>query len=239
MSKIKTILIDDEPDAISSLLYELNEFPEIEVISSFTDVSLAEQFILKNSPQLIFLDIHMPMLTGIEFLKKYPRKTFEVIFTTAHVKHAYEAYKNEIIDYLLKPVSQTDLRIAINKYFKKVQEKKQLIEFERIKTNKIIAVNLGNKERIVNYNEIIYCAAEGNYTHLFLTTGERLFITHKIKYFDEHLGNRFFRIHKSYLVNLEQIHFFDKKKNLIHLKSLNPLPLSRLKRKEFISLLNK
>lgn len=239
MNRIKTIVIDDEQNAISSLLYELQECPEIELLASFTEVDKAEDFIASTPPDLLFLDIHMPILNGISFLKKYPHRPFEVIFTTAHIEHAFEAYKNEIIAYLLKPVSVSDIKETLSKYHKKINEKRILVDYEKNKKNKIIALNLGNKERLIQLNDILYCEAQGNYTSLFLINGERLFITHKLKYFEEQLGVNFFRIHKSYLVNLEEVLYFDKKQNLIHLKQLKPLPISRLKRREFIELLKK
>lgn len=239
MIKIKTILIDDEQNAISSLLYELNEIAEIEVVACFTDASKAAIFI-KNEPlDLAFLDIHMPKLSGIDFLKMYPNRAFEVIFTTAHIEHAFEAYKNEIIDYLLKPISLEEIKNALKKYDKKVKERKIIQEFEELKISKNITLNLGAKERSLQIDEILYCKADGNYTHLFLNSGEHLFVTQKIKFFEGLLGKSFYRIHKSYIINMNQIYFFDKKNNLVHLKGISPLPISRLKRTEFLQLYKK
>lgn len=95
MNTVKTVIIDDEKDAISSLLFEIEELPEIVVVNIFIDLSTAESFLKTQSVDLVLLDIHMPEMNGISFLRKFTHRKFKVVYTTAHVEHAFEAYKNE------------------------------------------------------------------------------------------------------------------------------------------------
>ena len=216
MKLIKTILIDDEPRGISSLqkLLELH-CPETEVVGSCTSVDTAKDMILKLQPDLVFLDIAMPVKNGFELLKEISNPTFEVIFVSAHDQFMIDAFHFSAIDYLLKPIDEDLLVTAVQHAGKRIHEKTNGQKIEALIHNmknqhKLYAMKLCLHSikgfLVVDLNDILYAESSGNYTNFYFTNRNMVCTTKSLSEYESLLEDAgFVRIHKSYIINLLHI----------------------------------
>tara|TARA_R110002049_G_scaffold109580_9_gene258473 strand:- start:1503 stop:2237 length:735 start_codon:yes stop_codon:yes gene_type:complete len=243
---LEAVLIDDEVKALQSLTWELTNFSnEIKVVASFTDPFEALSYLEKNKPDCLFLDIEMPVMDGFQFIQKIKNKDFPVIITTAYNQYAIKALKNEAIDYLLKPIDTDDLNDTIAK-IKKYNLKnntvsrleKILVNFNANSAQKRITLNTDGKLLFLDSDEILYAESDGNYSTIFLENGQKIVLTKKLKEVNELLPNEhFFRVHNSYVVNLNKIKEFIKTDGYVVLQSNHKIPVSRQKKSDFLDLL--
>lgn len=243
----KTVIIDDEKNSVEALekLLEIY-FPQLKVIESFTDPRLALEYVLANPPDLIFLDIQMPHLTGIDFIKKIPLDKSHVIFTTAYDQYAIDAIKLSAIDYLLKPIDTSDLKKSIDKIDQvnnlenNIQKLEHLISEYNKPTKKKLVIQLQNKTLFLTIKDILYLEADSNYTSIHMIDGSKHLTSKTIKYFQEKLENyNFFRPHQSFLINVIHIIEYDKTENNIILLDKKEIPVSKNKKENLSLLLNK
>ena len=209
---ITAILIDDEKDAIESLAWEIKTFcKEIKVIDSFTNPEEAISAINYLKPDCIFLDIEMPKIDGFQLLSHLKYRDFDLVITTAYDNYALKAFKENAIDYLLKPIDSDDLVKVVKKITKnKVNMElgfslKDLMQpFE--KKSKKIAIPLTGKIVFINIDDVCYCKSDGNYTTIYMNNGEKHLYSKKIKdVFDNFNSDEIIRVHQSYLVNINYI----------------------------------
>lgn len=243
---LEAVIVDDEIKALQSLSWELTNFSdEINVSASFTNPVEALAYLESNTPDCLFLDIEMPTMDGFQFIQKLTNKNFPVIITTAYNQYALQALKNEAIDYLLKPIDTDDLQVTIKK-IKKYNRKHStaekleqlLINFNLTSINKKITFNTDGKLLFLGRDEILYAESDGNYTTIFLTDGQKIVLTKKLKEVNALLpGDSFFRIHNSYIVNLDKIKEFLKTDGYVVLSSHHKIPVSRQKKSDFLDLL--
>ncbi len=243
---IEAILVDDEIKALQSLTWELTNFStEISIAASFTDPQEALSHLEENPPDCLFLDIEMPTMDGFQFIKKIKNKDFPVVITTAYNQYAIKALKNEAIDYLLKPIDTDDLKETIRK-IKKYNAKnftaerleKILLNFNSNKTQKKITLNTDGKLLFLESDEILYAESDGNYSTIFLTDGQKIVLTKKLKEVQALLPiESFFRIHNSYIINISKIKEFVKSDGYVILKSNHKIPVSRQKKSDFLDML--
>lgn len=201
--KVQCIIIDDEPLARALIEAHIDKIPNLEVIANCVNALEGFEVLKSRQVDLIFLDIQMPLLTGIEFLKSLSNPP-KVIFTTAYREYAIESYELEVVDYLLKPISFDRFFKAINKYFKTVdsQEKKEVEVSE--KDSGFMYVNANKKHHKVLFSEILY--AESLKDYIQIHTKEATIVTKdKISDFEKKLPKCFLRIHRSYIVNKDKI----------------------------------
>jgi two-component system LytT family response regulator len=216
MSKIKTILVDDEPRGLTSLekLLAMN-CPQAEVLACCQSADEAHEKILQLKPQLVFLDIDMPGKNGFDLLREFPEIHFEIIFITAHNIYMTQAFHFSAIDYLLKPVDDDLLKEAVNRAGKKIAEKSGNQSLEILMHN-VQHRNMPQKMKlcipslkgfqVVELLEIIYCEASGNYTNFYFTNRPVICASKPIHEYEALLSDcGFIRVHKSFLVNLEHI----------------------------------
>ena len=212
---IKTIIVEDEPNSRKTLTLMLNRFrEEIELIDVCSGPQEGMESIAKNKPQLVFLDIEMPEFNGFEMLKRIGTINFEVIFTTAYDQYAITAIRLSALDYLLKPIDEEDLRNAIEKCKKNLQQKKANEKYE------VLFNNLGNKNAmektiilsssdglsVIKTNDSIRCEASRRYTKFYLQNKETMLMSRPLKDYEELLPSTdFFRIHESHLINLNYL----------------------------------
>lgn len=240
---LHAIIIDDEPKAIQSLLWELSEFKnEIEVIATFTEPEKALNAIKETKIDCLFLDIEMPTMDGFQFLDQLESIDFAVVITTAYSEYAITALKKQAIDYLLKPIDSDDLRETIQK-IKKHSEKPLssnkfediLLRFNNKLSHKKITINTDGKLVFLDPMDIFYVASEGNYSTLFLSENKKIVVTKKLKEINELLPNDdFFRVHNSYIINLHKIKEFLKVDGYVILESGDKIPVSRQRKVEFL-----
>ncbi|GJM36107.1 MAG: DNA-binding response regulator [Saprospiraceae bacterium] len=243
---IKAVLVDDERHSVETLAWKLNQFcPKVEVVTQFTDSMEACEYLSKNPPELLFLDIEMPRLNGFELLEKLGTVPFDVIFTTAYDEFGIRAIKFSALDYLLKPVQKDELIEAVEKYTKKnthhLSSSQLEVLFSNIKeeaNGRPGKIALATKESIefVFPEEIIVCVSDSNYTMVHLQEGRKKLISRTLKDFESLLnGFSFFRVHHSYLANLNHIHEFIRADGgyLIMTNGMK-LPVARTRREELL-----
>ena len=229
MRDIKSIIIDDELNAIKTLKWEIDHLnSHIQVVESFTQIKKAIDYLTYNAQNidLVFLDIQMPTMDGFEFLERFTNRTFEVIFVTAYDEYAIKAIKESAVDYILKPVEPDELQMAIKKVFAKNNQ--------ITKHDKKITIPFEDKLMFLKPSDIIYCNSDGNYCKIH-THKQSYFISKTLKYVGELLPkSMFFRIHQSYIVNFKNIQAFDRSTNYVLLSNGKELPVSRSKRNDFL-----
>jgi two-component system LytT family response regulator len=233
--KLKTILVDDEILNLKNLEIILNEnFPEIEILGSFQTVIDAKLFIENNPIHLLFLDISIPIENGFDLLEYFPVRDFQVIFVTAHEDYAIQAIRVGAIDYLLKPILTSELRIAINK----VSQIYSLTNKPNTE-NKLTITYEGGKS-IIDFDEILYLKGFDNITTIYLTQNRKLTVAKTLKYFEAVLQTNFFRIHKSFIVNLKFVtKILTREAYFLELNEGTQLPISRRNYKDLNEVLNK
>ncbi|MET1258354.1 MAG: response regulator transcription factor [Flavobacteriaceae bacterium] len=243
---LEAVLVDDESKALESLSWELtNLSDEVTVIASFTDAHEALDYLEKNTPDCLFLDIEMPIMDGFQFIQNLKNKNFPVIITTAYNQYALKALKNEALDYLLKPIDTDDLNdtiLKIKKYNSKNYTAERLeqilVNFNAKSIDRKITINTDGKLLFLESEEILYVESDGNYSTLYLEDGQKLLLTKKLKEVNQLLPSEaFFRIHNSYVVNLGKIKEFLKTDGYVVLKSGHKIPVSRQKKSDFLDLL--
>lgn len=202
---IRTIAIDDEPLALQLVEGYIKKTPFLSLVSSFDNPLDAMDFLGNESIDLIFLDIHMPDLSGIEFTQILENRP-KIIFTTAYEKYALEGFKLEAVDYLLKPFSYEEFLVAA----KKAQK---LINLENTANHKIEANNeflflkSEYKIRRINFNEIKYIEGLKDYVKVFLQNDAKPILSlNSLKALEAKLpSEKFMRVHRSFIVNLGKI----------------------------------
>ena len=212
MSRIKTIIIEDEAPARDILRFYLTDFDEIEVIAECQDGFEGLKSISELKPDLVFLDIQMPKLSGFEMLEVLDDKPF-IIFTTAYDQYAIKAFELNAIDYLLKPYPKERLGEALKKAAVKISEgKTESPSYERLtKTHDLqgsitrIVTRKGNAINIIPVNQIKYIEAQDDYVMIYYTGGKAL-KQQTMKYYEDNLPESdFVRIHRSYIVRIEEV----------------------------------
>ncbi|MCB0457104.1 MAG: response regulator transcription factor, partial [Flavobacteriaceae bacterium] len=238
---IRTILIDDEPKALAILQNKIERFcPEIEIIVSTQYPKKGIELIKNLKPELLFLDVSMPEMTGFEMLQKIEKPKFEIIFETAYDDYAIEAINNCAIGYLVKPIDNEDLVKAVKNAAKSIQKKMAL------EKNQILIENLSIKKfqdkkaviptqdglEFIEINQILHCEGTEGYTKIHFKNRKPILssqsIGHFAKMFD---GQDFYLVHKSHLVNLYHIDKYLNEGSI--LIEHHKIPVSRNRRNEF------
>ena len=212
---IRTVVIEDEEHSRRMLLAMLQEHcRQINVVAEADSVETGLAAIAELKPQLVFLDIELKSTTSFEILEQLPEINFELVFTTGFDHYALKAIKFCAIDYLLKPIDLNELRVAVAKAEKRLNReylnKNLEVLVNNLKSssqnNHKIALSTLEGLLFVNVSDIIYCESSGPYTKFILKQADRIVTSRHLKEYENMLsGYEFFRIHKSYLVNLREI----------------------------------
>lgn len=243
---IKAIIIDDEFSAIKSLKWEIEKFcTGIEVTNFYTEPKKAISGINLLQPDCVFLDIEMPEMDGFQLLKHLNYRDFELIFTTAYDNYAIKAFKQNALDYLLKPIDSDDLVLAVERIKRKKEKnslgdelKKVLAQVRKDGLHKI-PLSFSNRTIYVEPEEIIYCKSDGNYTEVFLVDGKKEVLSKKLKDVESLINEScFLRVHNSYLVNLKHLKEFIKTDgSYLLLNDGTSIPVSRNKKANLLHFL--
>src|SRR4051794_21256006 len=202
MSKIKCIIVEDEPLAVKVLADYILQVPFLELQETFKDAILATDWLRHNNTDLIFLDIHLPRLKGMAFLKALTNPP-AVIITTAYHQYAIEGFDLNVTDYLLKPFGFDRFMIAVNKVKTAEAEKQHRLEIPDNKDH--LFLNVQKKKVKILFSEIVYIESQREYIRIVTTKKEYLskMSTHEI---EEILpANLFKRIHRSFIVSVSKI----------------------------------
>jgi two-component system LytT family response regulator len=242
---IRSIIVDDELKSRESLRILVEDYCEgVTVEATCQNVAEAEKAIHELKPDVVFLDIQLQRETGFDLLTKFKDFDFEVIFTTAYTEYAIKAFKFSAIDYLLKPIDIGELRRAIEKVAKNkdsaVTEKlKQLLQNLKNGSTENFKLALPTSDGLifVKVNDILYCEAHNNYTEIVMSDNKRYVVSRTLKEYDEMLGEQnFYRIHHSYLINLNGIKKYVRGEGgYVIMSNDKPLDVSKRRKEGFLS----
>lgn len=244
---IRAVIVDDEVSAIKSLQWEINAFcPWIEVCATYFAPQEAVKGIELIKPDCVFLDIEMPHMDGFQLLNSLKFRNFELIFTTAYDNYALQAFRENAVDYLLKPIDSDDLQIAAERVLdrkknNRLGEQLRILmqDMRKQPVSKRIPLSFVDKTIYVSSEKIIYCKSDGNYTEIFMEDGKKEVLSKKIKEVEALIDNSsFYRVHHSFLVNLGCVTEFVKSDGqYLILKDGSSIPVSRSKKAHLLELL--
>ncbi|CAN5805598.1 LytTR family DNA-binding domain-containing protein [soil metagenome] len=253
--KLRTLIVDDEALARENLELLLTaNCPEIEIIGLADSVKTAQKLIKEALPQLVFLDICMPSGTeGFDLLDSLPEKKFQVVFVTAFKDYALKAFHANAIHYILKPIDIDDLKAAVKKAVANQESFRNNTEnlssyirsLENLTkglnpalTPQRITINHAKGFKIVDPSDIIYLEGEGNYTKIYFSDGTQYIDTRSLGIYEDILDpKKFFRIHKSHIVNTLCVNeFLNNEGSFVIMKNGTRLTVSRLRLGGFLEL---
>lgn len=217
MKKIKCIIVDDEPLAVSLIGSYVEKVPFLELVFSTENPIEALEFIQKNEAELVFLDIQMPELTGINFMKIVGDK-MKYILATAYSEYALEGYEHNVVDYLLKPIS-------FDRFNKSILKAKERFPLDETKENSHFFVKSSGQQYRINFNEILYVESIKDYVNIKTETQEYI-VLDTLKSLENHLPENFARVHKSFILNIDKVKSIGLKK--VILISENEVPIGEI-----------
>lgn len=241
---IRTVIIDDEPDAVQFIESIISEYcPNIEVAGKAYSAREGVQMITDTHPDLVFLDVQMPHGSGFDLLSSFPDKSFDVIFITAYNHYAIQAIKFSAVDYILKPININEFIEAVNK----VEEKRANMEYKNLNYHALmenlkaakptkLAIPTADGIEYLNTGEIIRLEADRSYTWFFMTANRKYLVSRNLKEYQELLSDmNFFRPHNSHLINMEHVKKFVRHEGgYIEMTDNSTVPISRGKRDLFL-----
>ena len=233
---LKCLIVDDEPMARDVIRRYIDQVSSLQVAGEFGNAIDATLFLQANSVDLIFLDIRMPQLSGTDFVRSL-RNVPKIIFTTAHKEYAHEGFELDVVDYLLKPIRFDRFLRAVNKAFPSRQHDEeaalQAASPETKFAHPFIYLKVDRKMIKVMLDEILYIESDKDYVKIF-TTGSTILTRQTISSVEAMLSeNKFFRIHRSFIVSLARIKSFSNETVEIGNKEL---PIGKLYRNGFLKI---
>lgn len=228
------IIVDDEPLAREQMETLIKEVSQLEILAKFSNAPTALDFLKENEVDLIFLDIEMPMVTGLQFAAQLPRQTL-TIFTTAYPQYALKSYELDAIDYLLKPIGKFRLEKAINKaeVYKKLlsdDTEKSIIESNTVD---FLLIKSERRFHRINFADIRFIEGLKDYVVMYVGN-QKLITAMNLKTIHQKLPQHLFlRVSKSYVVNTKYIDSFDHR--IIFLGDVE-IPLGEVYKKDFFSI---
>ena len=241
---LRTIIIDDEAHQRLAIERMVNEYcPNLEVVEKADSVQSGLTAINKHKPDLVLLDIHLGDGTGFDLLDKFQTIDFKIIFITAHDQFAVKAFRFSALDYLLKPLDPDDLAGAVAKV-SDVMQRDFHVQLANLKEHidsagrdqKKIIIKTHDHIHLVPVNEILYCRSDNNYVTFSLINKNEIVASANLKDYEEILaGSGFFRVHKSYLVNLKYVRRLEKSQGgFVFLEGELKIPVAVRKRPELV-----
>lgn len=223
---IKAVIVDDEEGSRSTLSWLLERHcPDVRIVGEADDVEEAAVLIEEEQPQLVFLDIELHSGTGFDVLERLTFRAFELVMITAYNEYAIKAFQYSALHYLLKPVDVEQLKQAVERArvlitkegssasdFKRIQT---LVDYFRQPTDRLnrLTVPIANGFRLIQINDIVRLESDGSYTVFHFASKSKVVASRAMRNFEEMLDARFFRIHRTHLVNLEFVVAFVKGRN--------------------------
>lgn len=240
---IETLIIDDEPLALDVLETYISKMPELHLVARCSNALEANELLRKHPIDLIFLDIQMPQVSGVDFIKSLPNPPL-FIFTTAYSNYALEGYELNAIDYLLKPISLDRFMKAVNKAMEQFELRKREDAAEGghpvADGDDFFFVKADKKLVKIKYDEILYIEGLKDYVIIRLEQG-RVVTLQTMKSLEDKLPlHKFKRIHRSYIVSIDKIHAVDGTSVDVYEKGqIKQLPIGKNYRDEILEIVNK
>ena len=243
---MRCIAIDDEPLALRQISGYIGKIPFLELVATFSSAVMAQEWLANNETDLIFVDINMPDMTGVEFVQSLDAKSM-VIFTTAYAEYAIEGFKLSAIDYLLKPFGLQDITRASEKalsLYELLQLQGQLSgdnpqdDGSAESTEEgVLSVHADRKTHLVKMSSIVYLESAGEYVRLHLTDGTSLVTLFRLKNMESELqSSQFMRVHRSYIINLSHISGYTKGR--VFLSNDDYVPIGENYKEQFLNYVN-
>ncbi|MDB5241947.1 MAG: DNA-binding response regulator [Spirosoma sp.] len=223
------IIVEDELMSRRSLERLCQQHSSLELLDTFDNASGALNFMGAHSVDLIWLDVEMPGLSGLQLLEKLPTMPY-VVLTTSKTEYAYDAFQYQVTDYLKKPITLPRFNIAVEKVLELKNRAKMGSSAER---NEIYIKTDGRYIRLP-FNTISYIENIGDYVKIYTTT-QTYIVYSTMKYLEEKLGSQFLRVHRSYIVHLDKIVDIEENTLVINKKVI---PISRANKPELMNRLN-
>lgn len=246
---LRTLIIDDEEHQRISIGKMVRTYcPEATVVGTADGVKSGIEAITLHKPDLVLLDIKMDDGTGFDLLDRLHHIDFKVIFITAFEQYAVKAFRMSAIDYLLKPLDPDELREAVEKvrsvarqYFQQQLDNLKDLLSPGDKSIRKIILKTAENIYLVPVHEISHCESDGTYTNLYLADQSRIMVSNSLKEYEELLSdNGFFRVHRSYLINLRKIRRFEKAEGgYVILDEEIRIPVASRKREQLLELFEK
>lgn len=236
---IKAIIVDDEPLALEVLETYISQVPDVTLVKKCNNAFEANEALKQHDIDLMFLDIQMPQLSGVEFVKTLSNPPY-VIFTTAYPDYAVEGFELNAVDYLLKPISLERFMKAVNKVSAKLQAKSTDKETEKPDASDDFFFVKADKKLVkVNFDDILYIEGLKDYVIIRLETG-RVITLQTMKSLEDRLPtHKFKRIHRSFIVNIKRINaILGNMVEITEAGKLKQLPIGKNYRDELLDMIN-
>ncbi|MDQ6761448.1 MAG: LytTR family DNA-binding domain-containing protein [Bacteroidota bacterium] len=247
MEKIKAILIDDELNSLQNLEKKLQEFcPDVDIVAVTQRPEEGILLIRQHQPEVVFLDIEMPRMSGFRLLEELGEYDFDIIFTTAYNHYSIDAIRISAFDYLVKPIGIEELQQAVERLTKsKGTQTKEKIDIlkKSLGDNKSqedkIAISTSEGIEFVPIKNILHIESKSNYSKIYLPEDKTIMVSKILKDFEEMLfPYNFLRIHNSHLINLNYIKKYMRKNGgQVMLQDGTIIEISRRKKEEFLKII--
>jgi two-component system LytT family response regulator len=240
---LNAIIIDDEPDCVKLLALQLKMYcPQVQVVAACTASTEGLLKIKELQPDMVFMDIEMPVMNGFQLLEALEQINFSLVFVTAYDQFAVKAFRFNALDYLLKPIDGKELTKAVEKAMlqrpgtQQLQSlKHQLQAGEKYQPGKI-ALPYQNGVTFTEIKTILYCEADNNYTRFYVSGGQQYIVSKTLGDIQEVLEERnFLRVHRQYLVNLDHIKKYVRGEgNYLVMSNDENIPVARNKKEKLV-----
>ena len=241
---IKTLIVDDEPDAVNFISSIISEYcSKLQIVGIANSAKEGIRIIHEKQPELVFLDVEMPHGSGFDLLAQFPKKQFDVVFITAFNQYAMKAIKFSALDYILKPINISEFIEAVEKVIEKRSESyNQNINYAELLENlktilpSKLAIPTAEGMEYLNTNDIVRLEADRNYCWFYLADNKKHLVCRNLKEYQDLLSDRnFFRTHNSHLINLEKVKKYVRHDGgYIEMIDGSQIPISRTKKDLFL-----
>lgn len=245
---MKAVIIDDEAPVRNTITALLKKsFPDITISAAAGSVAEGIAVVTEHQPDILFLDIELPDGIGFDLLRQVGPVRFRTIFVTGHQEYALDAIKVSALDYILKPVDEDELRVAILKAREIINHEEEQLKLlalgENLQGKKVlkrIILRTAEALQLVAIDDIIRAEAESNYTHFYITGGKHIMVSRTIKEYEALLiGTGLIRVHQSHIVNLNYIDkFYKHDGGYLQLKDGTTIPVSPVLKQKVLQALN-
>lgn len=232
---MKCIAIDDEPLALELISGYIQKTPHLEFVAAFTNPFDAMSFLLKTPVDMVFIDINMPELSGIELLKALPVLP-KIIFTTAYSEYGAESYELNAVDYLMKPIKYDRFLKGVNKAadFSSSKKEDSSVAADTEKKRESVLIKSGLKTYKIATDDIYYIEAAGNYMTLYTVKAKIMTLLPMSDILKMLPAKQFIRIHKSYIISFKHIEIIEKGMVVINKKQI---PIGITYREQFLGII--
>lgn len=240
MNKLKTIIVDDEIDAISLIKKYFQKYfkDDIDIIGTFMHSTEAFSFISNHEPlDLVIFDIQMPEMDGLELLEAFPNRKFEAVFITAHVDFSLDAFKSKALDYILKPINRMEFIQSMQTTIERVRQIKYPTDLGH--NSKRFSIVHKGINTYINYTDLVYLQADGSYTKIQTVSGNFIISKNLKNTFKDLYYKKLLKVNRSFVINLDHVVGYSKSNDgHIVLSNQYEVGISRNLKKEVLQILD-